>query len=210
MAFRASTNATSAGTSSLSCNKPVGTIDGDVLAAGVLCGSPNVVTPPAGWGLRYSSGTFGPTKQMLVYTKLASSEGASWAWGFGTSNGAVIEVVALSGREATAVPNAEGGQTNASSANVVAPSISPPADNCDLVGFFGTDASTTFTAPGTMTEREDAVGAARTMELATEVLGAAGATGTRTAVAGSAAANAGWIGAFAPAVNSASLLMAFP
>lgn len=211
MAFRASTNATSAGTTSISVNKPAGTVDGDVLVTGILYGSTATLTPPSGWGSAlYASGAFGAGRILAVYSKVASSEPASWAWGLSTSVGVAVEVCCLSG-SASATPDASNGQTNASSTSVTAPSISPSNSGDDLVGFFGVDAGTTFTPPGTMTERQDANGGGRTLELATEVLAASGATGTRVATAGTAGANAGWIGAFTVVATSvASLLLAFP
>lgn len=212
MAFRSSTNATSTGTTSISVNKPAGTVDGDVLVTGLIHGSTATLTPPSGWGAAlYASGAFGAGRILTVYSKVASGEPASWAWGLSTSVGVVVEVCCLSGR-ASATPDASNGQTNASSTSVTAPSISPSNSTDDLVGFFGVDANTTFTPPGTMTEREDASAAAanRALELATEVLAASGATGTRVATAGSAGANAGWLGAFTTIGSSVSLLVACP
>lgn len=213
MAYLDSTVATSGGTTSLACSAPAGLADGDVLVAGVIVGHPATVTEPSGWSLVYSSGGIGtgpPDRQVLVYTKVAASEPGSWTWTISTTTGAVIEVVALTGRDPTAVPDDEAGQVNASSSSVTAPSITTTVDACDLVGIFGADGSRTFTAPGGMTEREDAIGGGRALSLCTEVLGAAGSTGTRVATASGADENVGWIGAFAPLVagGEPSLLLA--
>ena len=200
MAFRASSNATTGAGSatSLACNKPTGTANGDVLTAGVCYGSLGTITPPSGWAEVYDSGSFGASgRQLKVYTKLASSEPASWTWSFSASVGIVIEVGAFDTRS-TATPNASGGQVNSASTNSTAPSISPSAANCDLVGYFATDNSRTFTAPSGMTEREDQSAGSRSLGLMTEVLVASGATGTRVATLSASAVNAGWLGAFAP------------
>lgn len=200
MAFRASTNATTgAGTAtSLACNKPVGTVNGDVLTAGVCYGSLGTITPPAGWTEVFDSGSFGGSgRQLKVYTKLASGEPASWTWSFSAAVGIVIEVGAFDTRT-SASPNASGGQVNGISANCTAPSISPAATNCDLVGYFAADSGRTFTAPGGMTEREDQSAGSRALALMTEVLVSNGATGTRVSAMSGNAVNSGWLGAFAP------------
>lgn len=197
MAFRASSNATNVGATSLACNKPAGTVNGDVLTAGVCFGSVATITPPAGWTEVYDSGAFGGSRQLKVYTKLASGEPASWTWSFSTSVGIVIEVGAFDTRSSSS-PNASGGQVNGSSSSSTAPSISPSVANCDLVGYFATDYDRTFTAPGGMTEREDQYASARSLGLMTEALAASGATGTRVATLSGNSTNVGWLGAFSP------------
>jgi hypothetical protein len=79
-----------------------------------------------------------------------------------------------------------GGQANASSSSVTAPSITTTVADTVLVGFFATADDRTFTAPSGMTERYDVkvdgVDDAAS-EAATQTQTATGATGTRVATA---------------------------
>lgn len=200
MAYSSSSTAKGLGTS-ISVGKPAGTVDGDIVVVGFNYGVlADPVTPPSGWTSVYNSGDLGGSRGLRVYAKVADGEGASWAWGLNTSTNWVVHAVTLSGRTGSATPDANGGQTNASSTSVTAPSISPAATNCDLVGFFASTNGSLFTPPSGMTERQDdSQASAHNLEAATEALTSSGATGTRVATQGTAGQNAGWIGAFAPA-----------
>lgn len=102
----------------------------------------------------------------------------------------------------------ESGQSNASSTNAVAPSITTTVANTMLVGSFGcsTAGVRTFTAPVTMTERFDVANATFTACCGDdESYAAAQATGTRTAVISSASANIGHLCALAPLVATFKL-----
>lgn len=202
MTYRASSTAKGLGTS-ITIGKPAGTADGDVIVVGMNYGIlADPITPPSGWSLLYSSGDFGVSRIVRVYAKVASSEGASWTWTVTIATNWVIHATAHSDLS-TDVPNASGGQVNGSSTSVTAPSITTTKDNCDLVGFFGSNNGSAFTPASGMTERQDDTqGSNHNLELATQTLGSAGSTGTRVATQGTAGASVGWIGAFAPSVNA--------
>jgi hypothetical protein len=74
-----------AGTSSnsITVTKPSQTADGDLMIA-VTTGAVNTITPPAGWTLVAT--VTATDHQSAVYKKIASSEGASYVWGFSTSD----------------------------------------------------------------------------------------------------------------------------
>lgn len=77
--------------SSITLTKPTGTVDGDLLVA-VVASQPGSApdSVPSGWTERHvaSSAVLG-----YVYTKIASSEGASWDWGIAGTNEACAGVV---------------------------------------------------------------------------------------------------------------------
>jgi hypothetical protein len=179
----------------------------DVLLAQITVrgGTGTTITAPAGWTQvrRDDSGT---TLAQAVYVLVAgASEPASYTWTFSSSQKASGGIAAYSGVNTATPVNAHGGQANASSASVTAPSITTTVANAQLVGFFGTARGTTFTPPTGMTEQWDTAstggGAATrtTSEGADEALGAAGATGTRVATAAAAEVNIGQLVALAPA-----------
>jgi hypothetical protein len=95
-----------------------------------------------------------------------------------------------------------GGQANASSTSVTAPSITTLNPDEQLVGFFGTGAATSFTAPAGMAERGDVASSAGTYKVTLEgadaFTSAAGPTGTRIAKAVNGAGNVGQLLALAP------------
>lgn len=82
-------------TATLTLTKPTGTADGELLVAVIGAepgGGGSVNSVPSGWTLAKQETTDGVT---YMYYKIASSEGASWAWGFSASNvcgGAVLRI----------------------------------------------------------------------------------------------------------------------
>ena len=213
MGYRSSTSQGFATTTPWTVTKPAGTADGDQM---LVClghgagGSVNSV--PAGWTLDSGPHAVGG-QTVRIYRKVASGEGASWAWGFTSGVTGIAQAVSVSDVDAIAPMNITGFQVNAASVNVVAPSVTTTAAGCTLVGFFYSQAAGgSYTVPGGMTEVQDQAQGSNAMETAHQLLGAAGATGTRTAVCTVANANIGYLAAIAPFVVSsgASLLVAFP
>ena len=63
--------------------RPVGVLDGDRLLAFISIGHTGAITAPAGWSeVPLGVNTVGATLQNRIYTKVASSEPASWTWTF--------------------------------------------------------------------------------------------------------------------------------
>lgn len=92
--YRASIGQRSAATTSVVGNRPTGTTDNDGLLAFVIV-RPDVddtygsVTAPAGWALLDSlAATSVARLKVLVYSKIASSEGATWTWTWSVGGGA--------------------------------------------------------------------------------------------------------------------------
>jgi hypothetical protein len=72
--------------SSLTINKPTGTVDDDYMIA-VISTNSSTVTPPAGWTLLEGPTLDGSGLSSLLYQKKAASEGSSYTWNFGSSGG---------------------------------------------------------------------------------------------------------------------------
>jgi hypothetical protein len=179
----------------------------DVLLAQITVrgGTGTTITAPAGWTLVRRDDSTTTLAQAVFVLVAGASEPADYTWTFSPSQKASGGIIAYSGVNAAAPVNVHGGQANASSTSVTAPSVTTTVANARLVGFFGAARDTLFTPPAGMTEQWDiaSTGGAATSrtasEEADEALGAAGATGTRVATAAAAAVNIGQLVALAPA-----------
>jgi RHS repeat-associated protein len=200
--YRSTSSATSPPITTITVSKPAGVTTNDVLVAGITVRGTPTITPPAGWTLIRSDAN-GTTITQAMYQKVAGgSEAGSYAWTFNFPiTSAVGGIVAYSGVDTTSPVDVSGGQANASSSTVTAPSVTTTVANTKLVGFFGTANDATFSAASGMTERYD-VDADGTNQIggegADETKAAAGATGTRAATASVAAVNIGQLVALRP------------
>ena len=210
IAFRA---AASAGTAnpgtSLVITKPTGTVDGDVMIAGIVGNITTELVAPAGWTqVRLDSAS---TFRYGVYRRVASSEGANYTWTLTASGTGSIAggIQAYSGVDNTTPVDIDGGQTNASSTSIVAPSVTTTVADTRLVGFFQhVDPAGAVTPDAGQTERfEVSPDAFTTAEGGDEAVVAIGATGSRTATAANAAANCGQLIALRPAATAGCLTL---
>ena len=137
-----------------------------------------------------------------VFTHVVgATEPASYTWTLSSSQSAAGGIIAYGGVRTVTPVDAAGGQANASSVSVTAPSIVTSSPGAQLVGFFGTGAATTFTAPSGMVERGEvaSIGTYKvTLEGADASRSSAGATGQAVAIAANGAANVGQLVALAP------------
>ena len=162
----------------------------DVLVAGITVRGNQTITPPAGW-TSVRSDVSGSTIKQEVFRKVAGgSEPASYAWTFSDPvDGAVGAIAAYSGVNTTTPIDVSGGQANASSASVTAPSVTTTVANTKLVGFFGSADDATFTAAASLTERTDLL-VDTTVDVSAQrgrsAQAAAGASGTKVATASKA------------------------
>jgi len=184
--FRAAAS-NSGNVTTLTIDKPAGTVDGDIMVAaiGINGGSGVAITTvPTGWTLirRTDNST---NVGLAVYWRVASSEGSSYDWVFDTRLKHSGGICTWYNNDATPV-DAENGQTTASSTDHAAPTITPTVSNCMLVASYVVGIAANWTADGAMTERVDEMSAAIGLLMSDE-LWTSGATGTRTATAGSAA-----------------------
>ena len=177
-------------------NNP-GVFTGDVMLAaiGVEGGFANV-TPPAGW-TAVTSINNGATYGQIVYRKTATA--AEPAYYTFTHSSAVANlsggIVAYRGVSTVTPIDASANQANASSVNVVAPSVTTTTGCARVVGLFSSFSASSMTPPGTLTERFDVVTSEPAWDInvtaADQVLNVPAATGTRTATATAAGVNIG-------------------
>jgi chitodextrinase len=201
IALRGSSFAANVTATTLTIPAPAGAQAGNVeLMAIAARGAPRI-TPPAGWTLvrQDSNGT---TMTQAIYTHVVgSAEPGAYTWTLSTSQAAAGGIMAYSGVRSVTPVAASGGQANASSTTVTAPSITAPQVGGQLVGFFGIGNATTFTPPAGMAERGDLASTAGTfkvtLEAADATVASAGATGLVSARAVNAAASVGQLVALA-------------
>lgn len=193
------TTNTGAGSSTAVANIPTGVANTHVIlcGVGVSGGSGTSITPPGGWTsiLRTNSTTVYGVE--LFYRVSPGGEPASYNFTLGASVNWGTFLINYIGVDNLNPINASGGQANASSTSVTAPSITTTAANCMLVGFFGVVAAVTFTPPSGMTERQDN----SSEEIADVLRAVAGSTGTKVATASGAGLNIGQLVALRPAVS---------
>jgi hypothetical protein len=82
LTYRANAQTNTAGGTSLICNKPTGTVDGDIMVAVLHLNSGfSAIQVPSGWSLVGNSGADANfTADIYVYWKRASSEGTTYTW----------------------------------------------------------------------------------------------------------------------------------
>jgi len=188
--------------SSLTIPAPAGAQPGDVEVMAIAARGAPTLTAPAGWTLVRQDAN-GTTMRQTIYTHVVGTgEPASYTWTWSTAQAAAGGILAYGGVSTVTPVNVSGGQANVSATSVTAPSVTTTKAGAQLVGFFGTGAATTFTAPGGMTEQGDVASSAGTFKVTLEGADvprpAAGATGTAAAKAANAAANVGQLVALAP------------
>lgn len=190
MAFRSSTVNTGNDTAPIG-NKPAGTVDGDWLLAWVVCDFPgNITSAPSGWTLVQDANLTGPDGHSAkCYSKVAASEGASWAWGTGGSDWKVI-VGAWSGRNTGGSLISAVTQNTSSNTSPISVGLTgvTALSGDDLAWFAVLDQLTStdvwgFSGLAGFTEKQDSNSAWQTTTLYTQDNVGAGATGTLTATA---------------------------
>ena len=198
---------------SLTITKPTGVVAGDVMLAQIDVRGGSLVTfstVPTGWAL-VTNGRINSTTilaQAVYYKVAGGAEPASYTWGF-TNGRAGGGIAAFRGVDNAAPINASSGQANASSTNIVAPSITTTVANTMLVGLFGTAQSDTITPPalhsvGIPSTASGAGPNGATIESAYVTRAAVGATGSRTATSTSAAVNIGHSVALRPGTGGST------
>ena len=144
IALRAAASGANAHTATLVLPRPTGTAAGDVVLAAVSVRATPTITAPSGWSLvrRDSRGT---AFTQAVYVHVAgASEPATYTFSFNSSQTAVGTIAAYSGVDNATPIAGNSGQANKSSAAIIAPSITTPVSNTELVGFFGITGKTTI------------------------------------------------------------------
>lgn len=181
-------------TKSAVCDKPTGTADGDFLVAFLWASSAQAVNPiqmaePAGWTLirEVSAVQSTRTGAIGIYTKVASSEGASWQWDTDDDDAAAVlsmavSVTALRGQAETQldVTYASGShEDTADTARITvdAPDITTVTRNALVMTFFGAHIAliTDIDAPSGMSLLAENVANGRNLGVASVAQGDPGA-----------------------------------
>ncbi|HEX5040879.1 MAG TPA: LamG-like jellyroll fold domain-containing protein [Candidatus Limnocylindria bacterium] len=203
IAFRsAATGQVTRGTT-LSLAKPPGTTADDVLVAAIDVLGAVSVTPPAGWTLVRSDVNGSSLRQQVYVRAVESPEPNSYAWLLGTSGTASGVIVAYRGVDPVQPIDAAGGQPNASSSTITAPSITTQVASAQLVSLSGVAANAAVSPPSGLVERAESLGGSGNTRIAIELADAArpviGPTGAITASATKAGPNIGQTIALRPA-----------
>jgi hypothetical protein len=193
---------------SFTVSRPAGIAAGDVLLAVVSVkqgGSANVITAPAGWSsVVLTDAGSSEFRQQVFWKAVAAGDPASDTFTTSSSGRASAIMLAYRGVDSLNPIAAQGGQANASSGSVTAPSISPAVADTMLVGLFGSSrANAGISAPPGMTleAADNSAGGPNGVASAAadELLVAAGATGTRVAPVLTSAVSIGQLVALRPA-----------
>lgn len=146
-------------TSTLTCNKPTGTLDGHMMVAfqGLDYSTYASMTAPAGWALLTGNDQGDSLMHMKIWTKLASSEGASYVFNQGSPGDGVVIITTLSGADTNTANWIYNLVWTANSTSRVAPSIASVADSVLLCSATVdmNNVAATMTPPSGMTERAD-------------------------------------------------------
>lgn len=158
--------------------KPTGTVDGDLLVAVAISnnGAANPVVAPAGWTLHPST----VSAAARLYYKVASGEGANYTFTQNAFSAGNVIIVCYSGVLTSNPFDAVSGVASTTTGNIVIPALT--SGGSKFLGQIVTKwESTTFTPPGTATERFDALSVQMSVGGAGgDETVAAGSTGTRT------------------------------
>lgn len=208
-AFRSVASIALANRTNTAVSKPTGTADGDILIAvfsgGLTSASILPVTGPAGWteitGSPVSRTNAGYTLGIRVYSKVASSEGASWTWTHGAADSEAYVIAITGGDTTTPVsPNASfaGSAGGGDGLTITVPGLTTPRNDSFLIFVSDNWDHAGLTAPAgttpTFTTRYDN-GASGVLYGASGVLATAGATGTKTQTSGNTSSALPWLGA---------------
>jgi len=171
---------------SVTCAKPTGTVDGDIMVAVLVQGRSgsiaSVPTPPSGWAQTASYTTVndgGFYGRCSVWWKRAASEGVNYAWTLAETVSTQVIICSYSGCLASGNP-VDVTSTNSAnigvSATATALSVTTTVAETKLI-YTGHnwDGGGTRTPPSGMTERYDSLA-----YFADQNIASAGATGNRT------------------------------
>ena len=183
-------DASGLGATSMTINKPTGTVEYDTIITAISFSNNATITAPSGWNLirRVDNAQTTPESVAVYYKIAGSSEPASYVWDF---NGTTVFFAAWSASyyNTTSLSpiDVNNGQTNGTSASkttsYAAPGATTTANNEMVITAHGAYGGTyTFTAPSGMTEFADLNNTgSRSIEGAQVAQASAGATGNKTA-----------------------------
>lgn len=183
--------------------KPAGVVSGDVLLAAVAARGKASITAPGGWSLVRME-TSGSVLRQAIYVHLAgASEPASYTFNFQSPQSAVGGILAYAGVDPSSPIDVAGGQVNASSTSITAPTVTTTGANRMLVSFSAIASLPSLAPPTGMAERyEETVPATNTNKVTADasdqLIETAGATGARVTTASVAGVSVGQLVALRP------------
>lgn len=138
VAFRSASGTDGGTANSLVLNKPSGVVNNDALLAMIYIETaagdpPPGFSVPSGWFL-IASGIANSSFWFGVYSKVASSEGASWTWSWTTAAYCSGHVAAFSGAWSVSPFHAASLGTATTGSTVTYPSVTTSVANCIIVG----------------------------------------------------------------------------
>ena len=158
-AYRSSAQAgATSGVTSLTVNKPAGTVNGDVMIAAIAVRpSTATITAPAGWTLiRRTNQALTNDNAQATYRKVAgAAEPASYTWTFSASTGSAGGIMTFFGVNTASPVDVENGQATASGLTHTAPSVTTTKSYDMIVTTHSFTSAATWTPPGGMTEAVD-------------------------------------------------------
>lgn len=178
IAFRQKAESGPAVAANITISKPTGTVDNDIMIAGVAVEDDVAITAPAGWNSIGSVDHTGQPFDLYVYWKRASSEGASYQWTH-SSAGRSGFIASYSGCITSGDPQDATATTNqGTGTSLTATGLTTATANSMLIFVGGLWLwSRTVTPPASFNERVDNTNT----YLADLVQAAAGASGNKTA-----------------------------
>lgn len=148
-------NGLAAGTSAV-VPRPVGVVDGDLLLAFISIGVTSAITAPAGWTEVPLGVNTAPNLQNRIYSKVASSEPASWTWTF--ANAAYVGI-AHATRGVGGVVQAQQSDDGLSILVHTTPTLPAPTGSWLVSSFTGRNLlALGWGPPAGDTERQDVIG----------------------------------------------------
>ena len=161
------------------------------------------MTPPSGWSQvqdNYNS-TPGQEHHVIIWKKLASSEGASWTWSWTNSHYREMTVVSYSGVLTSGIEDTSGKGTNSGgSTNMNCGNISPASANTKIIAVYAdfNGSLSNQTPPAGFTERDDhSANHGGALGVSDKDQAAAGATGSVDATSATSGATTGVLFAMA-------------
>jgi hypothetical protein len=180
------------GTTSLTIDMPVGTLQDDLMIASVaVTPSTTTITPPAGWTLvRRTDNGSATTNSLAVYRKTATaSEPTTYKWTLGGATTAAGGIQSFINVDTSNPIDVENGQATASATAHATPDVTTSVENTFVVTSHAFASSATWSEPSGMTEAFDIASETPTVSAGISITGtyrrqaAAGATGAKTATA---------------------------
>lgn len=156
VAFRTVAIATNDDTT-ITVNKPTGTVEGDLLIGAIVVDNAVTITPPANWTLIQGGGVnpVSNTPSHGVWYKVAGgSEPADYTWSLSEGEGACGAILRYDGQNVANPINASGHDESTGSTTPQAPTVTTDVDGCMIVRLAGMDSNETpYTSPDGYDER---------------------------------------------------------